>query len=157
VPLGAHRPSELVEAATAIIGFLRRDVDFDRIRLADTVTLYLGREVGAAPRAVKREILRDPSNWKVRMADMPYARGMEYSFVPPKRTAELTTQVGRHFRCLDYPLSSSFPELARLPHVGTQLRYGTDSCLQTRSLTLVFDPTRKPPTLVAAVYDQFEW
>jgi hypothetical protein len=36
------------------------------------------------------------------------------------------------------------------------LRYG-ESCLQTRNLTLVFDPNRTPPTLIAAVYDQWEW
>ena len=37
------------------------------------------------------------------------------------------------------------------------LTYGTQSCLQTRNLTLVFDPDEKPPTLIAAVYDQWEW
>jgi hypothetical protein len=157
VPLGAHRASELVEAATEILGFLRGEVDFDRIRLADTVTLYLAPEAGGARRKVSREPLRDPSNWNVRTADMSHARGMAYSFVPTKGAAELTTRVGRHFRCRDYPLSSIFPELARLPHVGTRLTYGTDSCLQTRNLTLVFDPKQKPPTLIAAVYDQWEW
>jgi hypothetical protein len=37
------------------------------------------------------------------------------------------------------------------------LMYGRDSCLQTRNVTFVFDPNKKPPTLVAAVYDQWEW
>ena len=69
----------------------------------------------------------------------------------------MTTRPGRHLKCLDYPLSATFPELARFPHVGTTLRYGTDSCLQTWNLTLVFDPDDRPLTLVAAVYDQFEW
>ncbi len=60
--------------------------------------------------------------------------------------------------CAEYPLSSRFPELARLPHVGTKLEPGdASSCLQTWNLTLVFDPNQRPPTLVAAVYDQWEW
>ena len=71
--------------------------------------------------------------------------------------AALTTRAGRHLNCLDYPLSATFPALARLPHVGTMLSYGTASCLQTWTLTVVFDPHARPRTLVAAVYDQFEW
>ena len=69
----------------------------------------------------------------------------------------MTTRVGRHLKCLDYPLSATFPDLARLPHVGTMLSYGTASCLQTWTLTVIFDPLAQPPKLVAAVYDQFEW
>jgi hypothetical protein len=148
---------EVERAAKQIIGFLRGEVDFDRIRLADTVTLYLTPEAGGARRKVSRQLLRDPANWKVRTSDMPNARGMFYSFAPTKGAAELTTRVGRHFRCREYQLSSIFPGLARFPHVGTRLMYGTDSCLQTRNLTLVFDPKQRPPTLVAAVYDQWEW
>jgi hypothetical protein len=59
--------------------------------------------------------------------------------------------------CREYPLSSIHEELARYPHVGIRLAYGTDSCLQSRNFTLVFDPNEKPPTLIAAVYDQWEW
>jgi hypothetical protein len=156
VPLGVHRASELVDAATAVVAFLRGDVDFDRIRLADTVTLYLSPEGGGTRRAVPREMLRDRSTWMVRSRDLPQARGMAYSFVPSKGNAELTTRVGRHLKCFDYPLSSMYAELAQFPHVGTMLAYGT-SCLQTENLTLVFDAIEKPPTLVAAVYDQWEW
>jgi hypothetical protein len=58
---------------------------------------------------------------------------------------------------MDYPLSATFPDLARLPHVGATLRYGADSCLQTWNLTLVFDARARPWKVVAAVYDQFEW
>jgi hypothetical protein len=58
--------------------------------------------------------------------------------------------------CREYPLSSRNGELAWFPHVGVMLAYGT-GCLQTRNLTLVFDPNEKPPTLIAAVYDQWEW
>jgi hypothetical protein len=32
-----------------------------------------------------------------------------------------------------------------------------DSCLQVWNVTFVFDPKARPPRLVAAVYDQFEW
>jgi hypothetical protein len=149
-PLGVHRPTELDQAARRVIGFLRGEVGFDRIRLADTVTLYVSPEGGGTRAAFTRKQLRDRSNWKVRGL-------MMYSLVPPKRTAELTTRVGRHLNCREYPLSWIYKELARFPHVGTLLIYGRDSCLQTWSLTLVFDPNQKPPTLIAAVYDQFEW
>ncbi len=73
-------------------------------------------------------------------------------------STELTTAVGQHLNCFAYPLSSRFPDLARLPHVGTTLSSrDADSCLQTENLTFVFDPSLKPPTLVAVVYDQWEW
>jgi hypothetical protein len=156
VPLGVHRADELVDAATAVIAFLRGQADLDGIRLADTVTLYLSPEGGGTRRAVPRELLRDRSQWTVRSRDLPHARGMTYSFVPSNRPAELTTRVGRHLKCFEYLLSSIYEELARLPHVGTMLAYGT-GCLQTSNLTLVFDPNGKPPTVVAAVYDQWEW
>jgi hypothetical protein len=75
VPLGVHTPRELDEAAKQVIGFLRGEVGFDRIRVADTVTLYLSPEAGTARREVTRDSLGDPSNWSVRTADMPYAQG----------------------------------------------------------------------------------
>ena len=145
--------SRLALAATQVIRFLRGEADFDSIRLADTVGLYLGREEGGTRRDVARQALRDRVNWHVRSPSLRHT----YSFVPPTGSAELTTSVGRHRNCADYPLSATFPELARLPHVGTTLRYGTDSCLQTWNLTLVFDQEATPPELVAVVYDQPEW
>jgi hypothetical protein len=151
--LGAHRPVELVEAATAVVDFLQGKVGFERIRLADTVSLYLGRDEGGTRRAVAREQLRDRRNWWVHSTGLRH----RYSFVPPARTAELSTRVGRHVNCLDYPLASTLPELARFPHVGTRLMYGTDSCLQSWNLTLIFDPRTMPPTVIAALYDQYEW
>jgi hypothetical protein len=157
-PLGAHRVDELVDAAKAVVAFLRGEADFDRIRLADTVTLYLSPEGGGTRRVVTREMLRDPSNWRVRSGDLPNARGTVYSFAPPKGKAELTTRVGRHLNCRDYPLSSRSQELARLPHVGTMLMFDEQGgCLHSWNLTLVFDPGQKPPTLVAAVHDRWEW
>jgi hypothetical protein len=158
-PLGAHRPEELVTAASELVGFLRGEVPFARIRLADTVTLQLSPEAGGARRAVAREMLRHPSNWSVR--SRPQARAMRYSFAPHQDLTVLTTRVGRHLKCMEYDLASRSPELAALPHVGTMLSpAATDylpSCLQTWNLTLVFDSAAKPPTLVAAVYDQWEW
>ena len=156
-PLGTHEPHELIDAAKAIVAFLRGEAGFDRIRLADTVTLYLGPEAGGARRTIARATLRERSNWSVRSGSLPNAPGMSYAFAPPQGRADLTTRVGRHLRCIfESPLSSIFPELAQFPHVGTMLAYGT-GCLQTQNLTLVFDPTQKPPTLIAAIYDQFEW
>ena len=150
---GSAEDAELVEAATRIVRFLRGEASFDSIHLADTVSLYLGLEEGRTRRDVERALLRDRANWKVQSESLRHS----YSFVPPARTAALTTRVGRHLNCLDYPLSASFPDLARLPHVGTMLSYGTASCLQTWTLTIIFEPHVRPPRLVAAVYDQFEW
>ena len=102
MPLGVHHPGELVDAARAAVAFLRGEGDFEQIRLADTVTLYLSPEGGGTRSEVAREMLRYPSNWKVR------SQGMVYSFAPPGGRAELTTRVGRHLNCLEYPLSSRF-------------------------------------------------
>ncbi len=158
VPLGVHSADELVDAATAVVAFLRGEADFGRIRLADTVTLLLSPEGGGTRRTVARELLRNPASWTVRSRGLPNAPGVTYSFVPPKGEAALTTRVGRHLKCREYPLSSIDEELARLPHVGTMLMFDErGGCLSSSNLTLVFDPKQKPPTLVAAVYDQWEW
>jgi hypothetical protein len=157
IPLGVHRADELVDAAETVIAFLRGEVGFERIRVADTITLYLAPEAGGTRRALSRAELRNRSNWRVRMRSLPNAPAHSYSFVPHKGKAELETRVGRHLKCLEYPLSSIYPELARFPHVGTKLVHSTASCLNTENLTLVFDPNEKPPTLIAAVYDQWEW
>lgn len=156
-PLGAHRPEELVAAATEVVGFLRGQVPLARIRLADTVVLQLSPEGGGTRRAVAREMLRSPSSWKVR-PNRPSPRPIDYSFVPHPRLTILTTRVGRHLNCMESDLSSRSAELAPLPHVGTMLSpTGQNSCMQTWNVTLVFDPVAKPPVLVAAVYDQWEW
>jgi hypothetical protein len=151
--LGAHSAADLDTAARQLIAFLRGDAGFDRIRLADTVTLYVSPEGGGTRAAIARERLRDRSSWRVR----GHGRAV-YSLVPPSGISKLTTRVGRHIKCMEYPLSSTFAALARLPHVGTKLEPGdASSCLQTWNLTLVFDPNQRPPTLVAALYDQWEW
>jgi hypothetical protein len=154
-PRRVHAPSDLLDAAKGVVGFLRGEIDFNRVRLADTVTLYLGLEAGGVRREVRRAALRDPRNWKVRLDG---ARGHDYSLVPPKGPTVMTTRIGRHFRCRDHPLSSVSEELARFPHVGVLFTPPQmESCLQAWNFTLVFDPNAKPPTLVAVVYDQFEW
>jgi hypothetical protein len=128
-------------------------VEFERIRLADTVTLYLSPEGGGGRTEVSRDHLDLPTHWSV-VTD----RGEFYSLVPPPGMSRLSTRVGSHFNCLEYPLASRLPDLAELPHVGTRLEAeSTTSCLQTWNLTLVFDPDERPPRLAAAVYDQWEW
>jgi hypothetical protein len=159
VPLGVHRPDELDDAARAIVAFLRGEAAFDSIHVADTVTFYMSPEGGGAPRTVAREQLRERSNWTLRGPSPRSGRlGIRYSLAPSKDSAELTTRVGRHLNCREYPLASRNEALARLPHVGVKLAYvGGTSCMETKNFTLVFDPVKKPPTLVAAVYDQWEW
>ena len=157
VPLGAHSAEQLLEAAVAVVAFLRGEAEFNRIRVADTITLYLAPEAGGAPRTVTRDMLRDRSSWMIRgPRPRPERQGIRYSFVPSRGQAEVTMRVGRHLKCREYALSSVYPELARLPHVGIMLAFGA-GCLQAHNFTLVFDPDAQPPTLVAAVYDQWEW
>jgi hypothetical protein len=152
--LEVQHSEELIQAAASIIGFLRGQVGFERILLADTVVLYLGPEGGGTRRAIPRARLREPANWSVRSEEL----GATYRFTPPAGLTKLTTSMGRHFRCFEYPLSSQFGEVARLPHVGTKLEPpDASSCLQSWNLTLVFAADEPSPILVAAVYDQWEW
>lgn len=150
----AHQPGELVAAATDVVEFLRSDVPFSRLRLADTVTLRLGPEGGGTTRRVAREQLREPSEWAVTSESLRFT----YPFAPPPSLTSVESRVGRYMRCTDHDLSATDPELAALPHVGMVLsppNFG--SCLQTWNLTVVFDAELKPPTVVAVIYDQFEW
>jgi hypothetical protein len=151
---GGQLPNGLVLAAEKIVGFLRGQVGFENIHLADTVTLYLGAEEGRTRVRMPRDSLRDPTNWRVPSEELRAV----YRFTPIAGLTELTTSEGHHFRCFEYPLAADFPELARLPHVGTKLEPpGATSCLQSWNLTLVFGPEAGPPRLVAAVFDQWEW
>jgi hypothetical protein len=119
--------------------------------MADTVTLYISPEGGGASMRVPRTLLSDLANWRVESATITY------TLAPPARLTELTSRVGVHFNCFEYPLSTLYPELAELPHVGTKLvQTSAGGCLQTWNLTLVFAPQR-PAKLVAVVYDQWEW
>jgi hypothetical protein len=145
-------PEGAIRAAKDIVGFLRGDVGFDKIRLADTVVLYVSPEGGGGRREFTREQLRTPSSWVV-----PSGR-QTYTFAPPAHLTKVTAKAGRHFNCLEYALASRFPDLARLPHVGVKLEPDTlASCLQTWNTTFVFDASKPSPRLAAAVYDQWEW
>jgi hypothetical protein len=149
-----RHPGDLVRAAEAIVGFLRGEVGFEQIRLADTVALCLGREGGGTCTEVSRSSLQTPARWLVRSDELR----MTYPVGPAPWQTKLTTGVGVHYRCLGYSLAADFPELARLPHVGTKLEPpDASSCLQSWNLTLVFAADESSPALVAAVYDQWEW
>ena len=149
------RAETLERAAKEIVGFLRGEISFENIesRLADTVVLHLSPEGGGTAAAFIRGQLREPSSWVLR------AGSRTYSFVPPQRLSKLTAKAGSHFNCLEYPLASRFRELAALPHVGVKLEPDSStSCLETWNATFIFnDSGAKPPRLVAAVYDQWEW
>ena len=149
---GAIPAPELEAAARDVIAFLRGELPFDEIEVADSVTLFVAPEGGGTRSAFAREQLRDASSWVV---TSPEGRR---SLVPLTGLDSMTMRVGRHLNCMEYPLSTRFAELAALPHVGVKLeRAGDGNCLQTWNLTLVFDSTARPPRLVAAVYDQWEW
>ena len=143
----------IVGAAESIVAFLRGEAEFYGITMADTVTFRLAPEGGGDSTRVSRELLRDRANWSVRAAS-----GIDYPLAPHPTLTTLTTREGRHFNCRDYALSSLAPDLAAFPHVGTRLEPpDAGSCLQTWNVTFVFDPHAARPTLVAVVYDQWEW
>lgn len=153
-PRAAHRPEELADAAARFVGFLQGRVGADEIRLADTVALHLASGGGGGQTRLPKEQLRNPASWVI-----PAARGTgTYRIAPPTGHSVLATRVGEHFNCHPAPLARVSGELARLPHVGTRLQPpAAESCLQSWNLTLVFDPVRRPATLVAVLYDQWEW
>jgi hypothetical protein len=116
------------------------------------VTLYLSPDGGGTRTAFSREQLRRQSQWALRSGRQTYP------FAPPPSLKKMTARADIHFNCLDYPLASRFPDLAKLPHVGVKLeRDSAGSCLQTWNATFVFDTSARPARLVAAVYDQWEW
>jgi hypothetical protein len=144
---------EFVAAAESIVSFLRGENSFDTTRAADTVVLHISPEGSGDSALVPRALLRNRSNWRVSSS-----AGTTYRFVPPSRATQLTTRAGTHFNCLEYPLASRFPDLAEFPHVAVKLvPPGAESCLQSWNLTFVFAPDEAQPTLLAVVYDQWEW
>lgn len=149
---GRDRADALEQSAREIVEFLRGKAAFETIALADTVTLYLSPDGGEVLSAFSREQLRRPSQWVLRTGRRTY------SFAPPRSLKKMTAKADIHFNCLDYPLASRFPDLAKLPHVGVKLEPDSaGSCLQTWNATFVFDTSARPARLVAAVYDQWEW
>jgi hypothetical protein len=149
-----ERADSLEHAAREIVGFLRGNVDFQKVKrlLADTVVLYLTPEGGRTAAELVGEERREPSRWVI-VSD----RGT-YSFVPPPGLTKMTVKEGRHFNCREYSLGSRFPELATVSHVGVKLEPDKPtSCLQVWNATFVFDWSTGRPRVVAAVYDQWEW
>lgn len=143
--------SPLDSAARQVVSFLQGEAPYSSIVLADTVSLYLGKEGGGTRKTVTRDQLRRPSSWTVQ------SRAGTFSFVPPRTHTRLTMRPGAHFICTERQLAASFPQLASLPHVGVLLEpEKRDNCLQTWNATFVFDNNERP-RLVAAVYDQWEW
>ncbi len=146
------RDPGLVEAAERVVRFLKGELPFSELLVADTVNLRLSPEGGGAQASLPRASLHDRANWIV-----PTRNGRQ-TFVPPPALPHLTARSGVHLNCLESPLASVAPDLAGLPHVGIRLApHGDATCLQTWNLTLVFEATDGPPVLVAALYDQWEW
>ena len=149
-----ERADTLEGTAREIVGFLRGDIDFEKVKrlLADTVVLYLTPEGGRTAAELVGEERREPSRWV-----LVSNRGT-YSFVPPRRLTRLTVKEGRHFNCREYSLGSRFPELATASHVGVKLEPDKlTSCLEVWNATFIFDWSTGHPRVVAAVYDQWEW
>lgn len=141
----------LDSAARRVVEFLRGRLSFEQIALSDTVAFYVSPEGGRGRARFARQQLRSPSAWVVN------SRGHNYPLAPPPHMAKLTTKVGRHLNCGEQPLAAKFPQLARLPHVGTMLQpQNFRSCLQTWNMTFVFDTSARP-RVIAVAYDQWEW
>ena len=151
-----HRNTEseaikLDSAARRIVEFLRGNARLAEIDLSDSVLLAVSPEGGGGRATFSRAQLRRASAWRVKSRDRVFA------LAPPSGMTRLTTSVGHHYDCTEQRLAAKFPQLARLPHVGTMLEPASrSSCLQTWNMTFVFD-TIGPPRLVAALYDQWEW
>lgn len=140
--------SALLAAAGRVGAFLRGNAGFENRLFADTVVLHVAPEGGGAQRMVPMSELAARSGWTVG----------GYSLLPPADDRELMMAVGRHLSCIEAPLATQSEALARMPHVGTSLRPAEGgSCLQSWTLTLVFDTVGGSPRVVAALYDQWEW
>ena len=146
-------PAADIDSATRnVVSFLRGETPFERIAVADSVILQVTPEGGGAKATLRRDQLRNPSSWMIPSGTTTY------SLVPPPGLTLLSTRIGRHFNCLQFPLSSRVPELAHYPHVGVKLEPSPGgNCLQTWNATFVFDSVARPPRLIAVVYDQWEW
>lgn len=145
---GSAADSALIAAAGRVAVFLRGNAGFEDSLFADTVVLHVAPDGGGAQRMVPISELAARSSWTVG----------GYSLLPPADDRELVMSVGRHLSCIEAPLATHSEALARMPHVGTSLRPAEGgSCLQSWTLTLVFDTAGGSPRVVAALYDQWEW
>ena len=142
----------LERAAQNVVGYLRAQVPFDSLALADTVELRIAPEGGGARRRVSSAALRDPTGWTVGEG----ARRVR--LIPPAAYTAASTAVGRHYRCQAQDLALVAPEWAERPHVGVRLQPDTAaSCLQSWNATLVFDTVGGRLRLSGVLYDQWEW
>ncbi len=148
----ARAHAGLERAARQVVGFLRAEVPFDSLALADTVELRVAPEGGSGASKVSRAALHDRAAWTV------WAPPRRFPLVPPARYSTLSTSVGRHFNCLEQDLATRAPDLASRPHVGARLQpESPQSCLQSWNATFVFDTAGGHPRLTAVIYDQWEW
>jgi hypothetical protein len=143
-----HEYAYLEDEVEHLLAFLRGEAPLRLEVLADSVTLRVAPEGGGDTVAVARDELRSPSAWRVG----------SYSLLPPEAYGHRTITPGLHWNCRAVGLETLYPELARLPHVGTRLAPGDDAgCLQTWNMTFVFDQDAETPRLTGVVYDQWEW
>ena len=149
---GPRADSALVRSAREVVGFLAGELPFDSLRLADTVELRIAPEGGGATKRIGRTALRDRASWAV--AGPPG----RVSLIPPAGYSLLSARAGRHFNCQEQDLASRAPDLAARPHVGVRMQPdGASSCLQSWNASFVFDTAGGAPSLVAVLYDQWEW
>ena len=140
------------QAATRdLVAFLGGDSQTHDVAMADSILLVVAPEGGGQRREIRAEDLATREAWVINDGEHPV------SIVPPQRDAELELTVGRHRRCWDQPLETVAEDLAHAPHVGVTLYYARQSCLQTWNATFVYSPDELEPTLIAVVYDQWEW
>ena len=144
---------DYVGAAKRVLAFLRGEGTLDGVALADQVRLVAPISPWSA-RKISGDSRHQRGEWYV------VWRGNRYALTPPARRAELKTREGYHLLC-DMPRSLASIGMWRYttsPHVGTTLVFQPrESCLQTWNLTFVFDAVKEEPTLIAVVYDQWEW
>ena len=115
---------------------------------ADSVTLLVAPEGGGATAVLTPTELADRAAWRVD----------DHALTPPAGYAHRQVAPGRHWNCQATDLSTLYPDLASLPHVGVRLSAEADaSCMQTWNATFVFDQDAARPRLIAVVYDQWEW
>jgi hypothetical protein len=138
-------------ATRDLVAFLRGDSEHHAVAMADSIQLVIAPEGGGLRREIRAEDLATRETWVID------GGGRAISIVPSQRDAEVELTVGRHRNCGEFPLETVAEDLADSPHVGVTLYYGRQSCLQTWNATFVYSPDATEPTLIAAVYDQWEW
>ncbi|HYO00112.1 MAG TPA: hypothetical protein VEU28_10600 [Actinomycetota bacterium] len=140
------------ERSALTVGFLQGGLAFEELEIAPVVSLHLA--LDGTRVQVPRDELRSLASWKVRSQ----TAGAIYSFVPPEDATGLKLREGRHLNCLEYDLASRPGNLGDLPHVGATMTSGEGtSCLESWNVTFLFEPAAESPTLIGAVYDQWEW